>query len=116
MIIKRKLYSFGRDYMKLASLYGKTIKKIVGETTEKGLIKHRDYGKLKVSRGIVNLGRKSNNQIRRVYGMDTSGRRRNIIDKASKNRISRLINLQNFGNKKLDESLVSSGQRIFEVK
>lgn len=48
--------------------------------------------------------------------MDINGQRRNIIDKASKNRSSRLIDLQNFGNKKLDESLVSSGQRIFEVK
>lgn len=102
--------------MKLANLYGKTIKKVVGETTEKGLIKHRDFGKQKVTRGVVNLTRKSNNQIRRVNNMDINGQRRNIIDKASKNRSSRLIDLQNFGNKKLDESLVSSGQRIFEVK
>lgn len=35
MIIKRKLYSFGRDYMKLANLYGKTIKKVVGRLLKK---------------------------------------------------------------------------------
>ena len=115
MIIKRKLFSFSRDYMKLANLYGKTIRKVVGETTEKGLIKHRDFGKQKVSRGVINLTRKSNNQIKRINNMDTNGKRRNIIDRASRNRVSRLIDLQNFGNKKLDESLVSTGQRIFEI-